>query len=368
MEWIQKQIVATIEVIPQEQIEEQIGDIPVPQEQLIAEVTTLNTSSTPTSSDRRLDEFANMLDSCIELLTPVTAQIDSIEKETERAAMLTKRMMETPLPDLHWWSLIGPLRNAVDEHAHCLGSWKLQCTWLQARGRLRGAPDCMDGVRDGNMDTFYNELKVAPEEHPVLPTDSMSYRERMTQTRFETFNVPAMYLAAQTVPFASGHTTDIVMDSGDSVPIYESDTLRHDILCLAGRDSSEYLMTNFTEQGYALTATAERRMIQDLIENFCYIVVDDATELKSTADFDNEKTRELTDRDIISVGAERFHCVDMLLQPNSIDKEACGTHNTSLQNNMNCDVCIRKELCAMSCCHLSRPCSIVTTMTTHHWL
>ena len=38
-----------------------------------------------------------MLDSCIELLTPVTAQIDSIEKETERAAMLTKRMMETPL-------------------------------------------------------------------------------------------------------------------------------------------------------------------------------------------------------------------------------------------------------------------------------
>ena len=67
VEWIQKQIVETIEVIPQEQIEVQIGDIPVPQEQLIAEVTTLNTSSTSTSSDRRLDEFANMLDSRIEL-------------------------------------------------------------------------------------------------------------------------------------------------------------------------------------------------------------------------------------------------------------------------------------------------------------
>ena len=40
-----------------------------------------------------------MLDSCIELLTPRTAQIDSIEKETERAAMLTKRMMEPPLPE-----------------------------------------------------------------------------------------------------------------------------------------------------------------------------------------------------------------------------------------------------------------------------
>ena len=81
--WIPEQIVETIEVLPQEQIEGQITDIPVPQEQLIAEVTTLNTSSTSTSSsststssDLRLNEFANMLDSCIELLTPVTAQID----------------------------------------------------------------------------------------------------------------------------------------------------------------------------------------------------------------------------------------------------------------------------------------------------
>ena len=47
-----------------------------------AEETTQNTveipssSSTSTSSDRCLDEFANMLDSCIELLTCVTAQID----------------------------------------------------------------------------------------------------------------------------------------------------------------------------------------------------------------------------------------------------------------------------------------------------
>ena len=50
VEWIQEQIVETIEVIPQEQIEVQIGDILVLQEQLIAEVTTLNTSSTSTSS------------------------------------------------------------------------------------------------------------------------------------------------------------------------------------------------------------------------------------------------------------------------------------------------------------------------------
>ena len=93
--------------------------------------------------------FANMPDSCIELLTLVTAQIYSIEKETERAAMLTKRMMETPLPEppmIMEPTLMCPnglLRNAVDEHdtLRCPGSWKMQNTWPQARGPLRDAPD-----------------------------------------------------------------------------------------------------------------------------------------------------------------------------------------------------------------------------------
>ena len=55
-----------------------------------------------------------------------------------------------------------------------------------------------------------------------------------------TFNVPAIYRAIHTVLYASGRTTDIEMDHGDGVPIYERYILRHDILRLSGRDLSVY--------------------------------------------------------------------------------------------------------------------------------
>ncbi|KAL5961738.1 actin [Taenia solium] len=204
---------------------------------------------------------------------------------------------------------------------------------------------------------FFNELRVNPEEHPVLLTDPplnpKANRERMATIMFETFNVPAMYIALQAVLalHASGRMTGLVLDSGDgathTIPVYEGYAITSaiDRLDLAGREVTEYLMRLLRGRGSAFRSTSEREVVREIKERLGYVARDFEAELvRAETTCEVEKSYELPDGHVITIGSERFQCAEALMRPALIGKECPGLAESVFQSIGRSDMNTRKDL------------------------
>lgn len=205
--------------------------------------------------------------------------------------------------------------------------------------------------------TFFTELRVTPQEHRVLlteaPLNPKANRERMVSIMFETFQVPATYIAIQAVLslYASGKFTGDVLDSGDGVthlvPIYDGYSLPHSIqrVNLAGRDLTEYLVKILSERGHHFTTSAERDIVRDIKENLCYVALDFKEEMeKAKSGSSLEKTYNMPDGTVLTVGSERFRCPEVLFDPKMIGREFGGIHQVCNESIQKSDIDIRKDL------------------------
>lgn len=202
--------------------------------------------------------------------------------------------------------------------------------------------------------SFYNELRIAPEETPVIhienPFSPKRDREKMTQIMFETFSVPAFYVS-QTGPLALNYldkSNGIVIDCGSEVshimPVFNRKLVRNAIksIPLGGKDVTNYLMKlagDYSSSGQNFN------YFNQFKENCAYISRNCEKEREiARFSYNLEKDLQLPNGQIIRCGTERFDCSEILFQPELIDVHSKGLIELLVDCLNKCDENIRMQM------------------------
>ena len=205
--------------------------------------------------------------------------------------------------------------------------------------------------------TFYNELRVSPDEHNVLlteaPMNPKGNREKMAQVMFETFGVQGMYVQVQAVLslYSAGRTTGVVLDAGDgvshTVPVYEGYQMPHAVgrMDVAGRDLTEHMQRLLMQEGLTFQGSSGLELVRSIKEATCYVAESHEAALAAARDVQQEY--ELPDGSVVRLGVARARCAEALFEPLSeLGKDICGVHEMVYGTVSKCDIDVRRDLLA----------------------
>lgn len=202
---------------------------------------------------------------------------------------------------------------------------------------------------------FFGELRMAPEEHPVLlseaPIASKQSRETTAKIMFEVFNVPGLYIAPDGVLalYASGATTGVVLMMRDGLgwvePIYEGTLLRHAVVPVAvsPRDVTDYLAKLLAAGGQPFPTVPERDLVRALKAKHGFVAPDFAKAM-AEAEGAPRVTETLPNGRTVTLGSERFQAPELLFQPTLAGLAGLGLHQAIHQAVQKCDPEIRADL------------------------
>lgn len=191
----------------------------------------------------------------------------------------------------------------------------------------------------------------------------------MAEVFFESFHVPALYFTPPSILslYASGRTTGIVLDVGDTVshaiPVYEGLALQHSVVRsdIAGRDVTRQLQLQLRKSaGLSLTTTAEVDFVRSMKEEVCFLsptggvgggaagMGDPTSEAAAAADTllkDSKTQYQLPDGHVVSLSSERYMAPSVLFDPSStIGSEEPGVADVLVDSVMKSDLELRQKL------------------------
>ena len=181
---------------------------------------------------------------------------------------------------------------------------------------------------------FFEKLNVNPKDYPILltepPLNTNNNRKKITEIMFETFKVPKLFIAMQSLLplIAAKKTTGLVVDSGAGVthivPIIDGKPITHAIerIDLAGHHITQHLQHLLSKKGHKFSTSVQKEFVKEMKEKYCYIANDSEKELErfekgeaSTIEF------KLPDGEVVLLESERFLAPELIFFPHYYESE-----------------------------------------------